>query len=151
MASIGEQILDAVETALDSAGKPAGCTVHSDPTESYEGSSTLSELVIDPVSERVVPDDLAGSAGQFNVERTLTLRLLLRAQGTPPRAAVDPLRVWAIKAMATDPSWGGLATDTREVSTEWAASMAEAVYASAAVTFEIVYNTAGDDPETTGD
>ncbi|HEX6924352.1 MAG TPA: hypothetical protein VF167_02930 [Longimicrobiaceae bacterium] len=148
MASIGEQILDAIEAALDGAGKPSGCTVHSDPTQAYEGSSSLSEIVVDPVREQVRADDFAGSSGQFNVQRTMTVQVLLRAQGTPPRKAVDPLRVWVIQAMMNDPTWGGKATDTREVSTEWAASRAEAVYADAAVTFEIVYNTAGDDPET---
>lgn len=143
MASIGEQILDAAESALNGASKPAGCTVSSDPTDQFAGTDALSEIVIDPVSERVEEDNLSGG-----VERTMVVRLLLRAQGAPPRQAVDPLRVWAIQAMMADPTFGGLATDTREVSTEWAAERAEAVYASAAVTFEIVYNTAGDDPET---
>lgn len=148
MASICNRILDAVESALGGAGKPAGTTVHSDPTVPFEGSSSLKEIVVDPVGERVEPDDFSGlSGGGQNVQRTLTLRLWLRAQGTPPRNVVDPLRVWVAQTMATDPEWGGLAIDTREVSTEWAADRAEAVYASAAMTYEIQYTTTGADPE----
>ncbi len=147
MASVREQILQAVELALSGPGKPAGVSVHRYRTRPFN-SDALPALVIYPApdGERVERVTLQPS----RADRTLTIRIECRliAAGEPPDTALDPLLVWVTRAIMADPTLGGLAVRTTEVRTLWDAEELDRVYAAAAVDFQIEYRTDAVDQET---
>jgi hypothetical protein len=147
VASRRSQILDAVVTALDAAGKPTGVTVsrtRANPLEDAE----LPAMVVARVQEIAPRGD--GSRG-YKAKRVLTVRVECRVvaatDGETLEDALDPLTSWAVVALMTDPTFGGLAVNTQETVTQWATADAHAVHGAAAVDFEITYITAAGNPD----
>ena len=148
MASQRTAILTAVAGALDGVGKPVGATVHRHRTRPLAADKLPAMVVYSVVppgmgqAERVDRTDHEG-----DVERILTVRVEARATGSPTEDAVDALYVWAVKALRTDPTLGGLALDLAERAVSYAADEGEDALAACAVDFEVTYYTTEDDPE----
>lgn len=121
MATQRAQIVAAVITALDGAGKPGGLTVLSRAARAQEVDALPSVMVTRAKEQvqRAIPTMLRSPL----VDRYLTVRIDLRvtdSSSTPDaEAALEPLLAWTTAAMLTDPGFGGLAIDTTEESTEW--------------------------------
>lgn len=144
MASKRETIIQATISALEATGKPAGLLVHRFPTRSLD-SDDLPAIAVFPLT------DPAGEVTHDgHRDHALTLGLELRAQassGQSPDQALDPLYVWAVRALFADATLGGLTTALWEGSTEWSAEERSAVFGAALLTFEIEYETTEADPE----
>jgi hypothetical protein len=143
-----ESLLLSIVTALNALGKPAGLAIHRSRTRPLT-QDALPACVVYVLSEQASRGD--GPHG-YKARRALLVRVECRvavigADVTPPDAALDALTSWTVKAMMADPSWGGLAHNTQEVSTTWDAEETDAVYAAAAVDFSLDYITAAGDPD----
>lgn len=143
MASIGERIVAAAVTQVDTVGKPSGLTVHrrrGRPLESETQVPAIILYAIEEPAERLDHDN--------GTRRKLTLRAELRAIGDVPDTAVDALYVWYVKRIRSDETFGGLAEDAEEKLSQWDAAVTkDGVLGARAVDFEITYDTSDDDPE----
>jgi hypothetical protein len=133
-----ELILQAIVAALDGEGKPEGVTVNRSRRQAVNADE-LPMISVYPLREEVrKPADNRRSPVK---DRHLFVGIRCRAQGLDD--AVDPLRQWAVTALESDPSLGGLALDTGEESGEWAATDAsDADFSVAEITFSVRYVTA---------
>lgn len=145
MASKRESLILAVIAALEAAGGPTGLSVHRFPTRDLE-SDDLPAIAVFPT------DDVPGQATHDGKrDKSLTLAIELRAQATSgesPDEALDPLYVWTVQALFTDPTLGGLASALWEGKTVWEGDERSAAYGAAVTLFEIEYETTEADPET---
>jgi hypothetical protein len=133
-----ELILQAVAAALDGAGKPAGLTVCYQRRQAVEPGE-LPILLIDPVRE----DPKRATESRFCkvTDRWLQFRVRCRAEGD--FSALDPLRQWAVAALLSNPSLGGLALEMEEQPTEWEdADASDTDYFQADLLFRVRYTTA---------
>jgi hypothetical protein len=137
-ASRTELILQAIVAALDAEGKPEGVTVNRSRRQAVEPGE-LPMISVYPLREEIKkPEENRRSPVK---DRRLLVRLRCRAQGTDE--ALDPLRQWAVMALESDPSLGGLALDTAEDSGEWAAADdSKADYSVSEMDFSVRYVTA---------
>ncbi len=135
--SITELILQAVVTALDGAGKPAGVTVNRSRRQSLE-KSQLPMISVYPIREEVTR--ATDNRRSPLVERRLRVQVKCRIVGDDQ--ANDALRKWAVQSVMADQSLGGLALEIVEESTDWDADDAtDADYSVAAVDFVVRYST----------
>lgn len=151
MPSRRELIVQALVAALDGADKPAGLTVHRFRTRPLVGAEDLPAVVVYLQQETTARGD--GPHG-YKARRACTIRVECRTRvagdaidTTAPDAALDALTSWAVRAVMADPRQGGLAHNTQETATQWAAEETDAVYAAAAVDFTVDFITAAGDPD----
>lgn len=151
MASIREQIMDAVVAALDGASKPASITVHRSRGRPIDDDDLPATVVY------LRREDTADRATALLDRRTI-IALEHRVSGDPVDTQLDALLVWGTAAMQADPTWGGLAYETTEQSTEWDSGLLQAqqrrgggpmsaVFGAARQEFEIVHATQREDQE----
>lgn len=145
MSSRRVQLLAAIAAALEGSGKPAGLNVHRARLRPLEKDLLPAAIVYVPpeTPEAVTLSPLA-------VDRKARVAVQLRAiapEGTAAEDAVDPYYVWAVQAIQADPTLGGLALDTNEVSVTYDAIESDSVLAACEVLFEVTYETAESDPE----
>lgn len=145
--SIREQIFLQIEAALGGAGKPESLTVHRERLRPIE-KETLPSILI--YAEDDAPKTLSGEVyGAPLCERRLSVAVECRAQGAldvPPDTALDPILIWATKAIMADEKFGGLANGTDELRTTWFSREGEIPVAAAAIHFTVKYRTATNDP-----
>lgn len=135
--SYTERVLQAVVTALDGAGKPAGLTVNRSRRQSIE-KDQLPMISVYPIREEVTR--ATDNRRSPLVERNLRVQVKCRVVGDDKDN--DALRKWAVQSVMTDQSLGGLALEIIEESTEWDADDAtDADYGVAAVDFVVRYST----------
>ena len=148
MASIREQIIQAVVTALDGAGKPQGLTVHRYRTRPIEKDKLPAQVVYPSGSGGSVAETTSLYGGMADdVLRELRVRVESRATGEPADQALDPLYLWSVRSIMADPTLGGLAFSIREEATSFDAAEFEEVIGAAATDFIVEYVTSRDDPE----
>ncbi len=135
MSSIRDQILTAIVTALNGAGKPAGVTVR-------RFSMAKIEPDQQPLVEVYPGKDIAQDApkGRPVVMRTLAVILDVYAIGDPVDQEIDPVLCWVTEALNADRSLGGLALDLREKSAEWDGEMAAMGQGLCKVIVEVEYH-----------
>ena len=147
MASRRSQIVDAIVTALDGAGKPVGLTVYRTRADALKAAN-LPAVVVSRVQEEAHRGD--GPRG-YKARRSLSIRVdcyvSTTTDGETSEDALDPLTSWAVQAVMADPTLGGLANNTNEVATQWSVSDTDAVYAHALVGFAVDYITAAGNPD----
>jgi hypothetical protein len=147
------QILDAVATRLAVASvtvnsvvrtKPAGLAVHRFRLRPIAGESLPAQVVYmqsDPDPERRATGVLD------RVMRLAVEHLVKVTAGTPPDDTVDPLISWAVLALMSDETMGGLASQITERGTVWAPEEGEQSFMRAMTVFDIQYLTKDTDPE----
>lgn len=116
MATIRQQLIDAIRDALDAAGKPEGLYVAKRtaiPAETVD----LPRVTVSRDGEKSQPA-VPGKRSPVT-ERFLTIRLDWWVQGKDSEDLLEPFLAWGTAAMMTAPGWGGLAIETTEESTEW--------------------------------
>lgn len=146
MASIREQIFDAVVAALGAGTPPAGLTVFRERTRPIEIDSLPSILVY---AEDDVPQNLQKQTFSPQTERALSLILECRAQGAAgvsPDQALDPVLVWAAQRVLKNERFGGLASGVEEGRTVWKSREDDQPIASAKLGFTVRYRTSRLDP-----
>ncbi len=94
MASIRDQILDAIITALNT-GTPVGVPAATREEKHYE-QSQLPAITIRPITEMVLP---VHNRGGLVRERQLKFIAEIRAVGTIPDKALDKHLVWVTKKL----------------------------------------------------
>ncbi len=147
MASIREQIADAVIAALVDPAGPAGLNVHRERTRPIEQDKLPAILVYFEDEE---PTPLEKQKFQAPLtQRHLGLVLEMRAvpsAGQAPDEAIDPLYCWSVQQVMKDEKFGGLAMGVTEGPTKWMAKEADVIYAGAALHLTIHYRTSRLDP-----
>lgn len=142
--SFTERILQAVVTALDGVGKPAGLTVNRSRRQSIE-KSQLPMISVYPIREDAQPATENARRSPV-MDRSLRVQVMCRIVGDD--RANDLLRKWAVQSVMADPSLGGLALGITEESTDWDADDAtDADYSVAAMDFLVRYTTSRYDLE----
>ena len=147
------QILDAVETRLASASvtvngtartKPAGLAVHRFRLRPIAGES-LPAMVVYIQAD---PDPERRATGTLDRTMRVAVESLVKVTaGTPPDDAVDPLIIWAVLALLSEETLGGLARQITERGTVWAPEEGEQSFMRAMTVFDIQYLTRDNDPE----
>lgn len=148
MSSIREQIVAALVVALSSgSGAPAGLTIHRERTRPIEIDSLPAILIY---SEDDTPTTLGAQTYRAPLsEKKLEPVLELRAAGSSgvaPDQAIDPLYVWAMKAIGADETFGGLANGVEEGKTIWNSREGDTPVAAAQLHITIRYRTSRLDP-----
>ena len=147
------QILDAVATRLASASvtvnsvartKPAGLSVHRLRQRPLQAES-LPAIVVYMQAD---PDPDRRATGTLDrIMRVGVESMVQVAAGTPPDDAVDPLVVWAVLALLSEETLGGLARQITERGTVWVPEEGEQSCMRALTVFDIQYLTRDNDPE----
>ncbi len=136
-----EQIIQAIVTALDGEGKPAGVTVNRSRRQSV-APDELPMLSVYPVSEKV--QTATENRRSPVVTRNFVARIRCRAAGLDDQ--LDPLRQLAVAALNANPSLGGLALGVFEEEATWAAADAsDDDFSVCELDFRIWYATARGD------
>ena len=147
MASRRSDLMDALYTALNGAGKPVGLTVYRTHA-AVLADANLPALVLSRVQEETARGD--GPRG-YKARRHLSVKVdcfvATATDGETSEDALDPLTSWAVQAVMADPTLGGLANNTQEAATQWTTSDTNKVYAHAWVGFVIDYITAAGNPD----
>lgn len=115
--TLTEQIIAAVVTALDGAGKPAGLTV----TRSRRRPRQESELpALSVYPEQDDPKKALESRHCQVMDRTLTLTVKIWASpGDAPDAEIEPIRAWVATAIMTNVPLQALIIEAEEELTIW--------------------------------
>jgi hypothetical protein len=147
------QILDAAETRLNVASvtvnavartKPAGLNVHRFRLRPLQAES-LPAMVIYMQTD---PDPERRATGTLDRTMRVAVESLVKVtSGTPPDDAVDPLINWAVLALLSEETLGGLARQITERGTVWAPEEGEQSFMRALTVFDIQYLTRDNDPE----
>lgn len=148
MATIRNQILDAIVTALNGAGKPADLTVDRFPVSNVD-EADLPHGCVRPGRESVSRPSDKLRAYPLR-ERRLEVRIEFRVKATgdeSPDEALDPLLAWATKALAADPTFGKLAIESEELEIAWEGDEADARFGLATITFSVLFTTNAHDQE----
>lgn len=144
MSSLRTQLMDKVVAALGATGKPSGLLVERRTKVAAE-SSQLPKLMVSRAKEEVhkaVPNRKSPL-----VERKLTLRLDCWATGADAEEALEAILIWITGVMQADQSWGNLAMETDEETTEWDAAIEDLTLGHAWVEYSIRYTTKTADQE----
>ncbi|MGH9208203.1 MAG: hypothetical protein ACRD59_03290 [Candidatus Acidiferrales bacterium] len=145
--SIREQIMVALVAALSGSSGISGLTIHRERTRPIETDSLPAIMIY-------ADDDVPKPLAQQNyraplTERQFSLALECRAQGSgsvSPDEALDPVLVWALKAIGVDETFGGLASGVEEGRTVWSSREGDVPVASAKLSITIKYRTSRLDP-----
>lgn len=135
--SIGEKCLQAIVTALDGAGKPAGSVVHRFRTLAID-SDQLPAFVVYAIEESV---ERAGTRKGLVAGHSMTVAIEARVTNDEPDVALDPLIAWAVAAILADATLGGYAMDVQHTGTHWAAVTEDKTYGAARIDFAVHYRT----------
>jgi X-X-X-Leu-X-X-Gly heptad repeat protein len=151
--SIRSQIVDAIYTAVNGAGKPSGLTVTRSRTTPFAKADLLpaGKVIVYRTTEEVM-----ARASNYKTRRALTVRCECRVAATDDgetlEDALDPLTSWVVQAVqgvaTLQGGTGMLADKCIELTTQWAVADEDAVYGAAAVDFRIEYITAAGNPDT---
>ncbi|WKZ15433.1 MAG: hypothetical protein QY317_16175 [Candidatus Jettenia caeni] len=142
MASIREQILSAILTALNT-GRPQGVPQATREGKEYE-SSQLPSVTIRPQGE--VVGQVHGRRGLIR-GRQLKVVVECRGSGNIPDQALDTYLVWITKALDGN-TLNGLANDmVEEGQITWLSEIADKTYGMATVEFTVYYQTKKGDQE----
>lgn len=149
MATIRNQILDAIVSRLNGAGKPAALTVARFPVSNIEEAS-LPHVAVVPGRESV--DRPSDKMRAYPVrERRLTVRVECRAKASGisqgPDEALDPLVAWTTKALLADATLGSLALECEESEISWQGDESDHRFGLAIVSFVVRYKTNSQDQE----
>lgn len=148
MASKRDSIIAAVVTALGVASvggttKPTGLDVHRMRTRPIQADALPAMVVFWLGDEAPSPDATSRTMRSTRI----AVECRVAHPGTNPDAALDPLLVWATKAVLADHTLGGLASEVEEGrSYPDLGDQGEAV-AAAAIEFVVKYQTTWNDPE----
>lgn len=149
--SIQEQVFQGVESALDGVGKPTGLTVHREPAVPLEEDAEKA-LVLYPQSRATGPGDHGVSVEHrlgLVVEIRRRLTTAERAAGTSASQAMDELYQWAVTSLHEWFQSQTLGvTDLVETGMEWNQKLQNRLHGNAAVTWELRFQVAEDDPTT---
>jgi len=147
------QILDAVATRLAVAAvtvnsvvrtKPADLAVHRFRLRPIAGESLPAQVVY----MQADPDPVRDATGTLDrIMRVAVEHLVKVPAGTPPDDTVDPLISWAVLALMSEETYGGLASETTERGTVWVPEEGEQSFMRAMTVFDIKYVTKDNDPE----
>ncbi len=147
MASKRDAIVAAFVTALEvtivgATTKPVGLNVHRMRTRRIEVDKLPAAVVY--LGEETVDRDAT-----LKSDRTFRVWVESRVKhpGQSGDEALDPLLVWAVKAMLDDFTHGAKLNDLREVRTVWDLDERAESLAAAAIEFEGIYQTLTTDPE----
>jgi len=147
MATIREQIADAVIAGFSGTGAPIGLTVHRERTRPVEQDQLPAVLVY---FEDDTPETLDKQKFKAPLtERCLNLVAEIRAMPTTDQApdeAIDAVYIWLMQTIAADESFGGLAMGVTEGPVKWFSKEADMIYAGAAVHLSVHYRTKRLDP-----
>jgi hypothetical protein len=147
------QILDAVVTRLASASVTVNNVVRTKPTDLAVHRFRLRPIQGESLPAQVVymqsdPDPVRDATGTLDrIMRVAVEHLVKVASGTPPDDTVDPLISWAVLALMSEETYGGLASETTERGTVWAPEEGEQSFMRAMTVFDIKYVTKDNDPE----
>lgn len=150
MASIRNQIIAAIVSELDGAGKPSGLTVERVPLANVE-DTMLPHIAVVLVRESVSRPS-SDKLRAFPIrERSLKVKLECRAVAAGPAffpdEALDPLLCWSTKKLAANPTLGGLALEVEEAETEWESDAADANFGLASMYWTVRFATNSKDQE----
>lgn len=151
MSSIRDRIVDDIYHALsaDDVSRPANLSTTRHRTKPIS-RDRLPEQCVYIISEDVSTGPGFASGPDAMTKRTMVVRIESRVDAggdTTPDEALDPLLTWAVKQITADPSRGGLAMYTREISGQWTADEKDTVYAANATDFEVQYLTLASNPD----
>lgn len=148
MASIGEQIIQAVKSTLEATDpqKPVGLTVHRNDAIPID-KDQLPALVVYPNTEDLIVSD------HSSVERPMRFIVEARAKaaiaiGESPDEALDPLFVFTVQKLMADRSLGGLCAGVLERRRGWDREVVDGVHGTLFMEFEAPHFTALNDPTT---
>lgn len=140
-----EVILQAAEAALDTAGKPAGLTIHRHRTRPVEGDQLPAVVLfngVETITRQTVQPPM--------VERELVFRAEIRGEGEPSDQVLDPYLTWVEQQLTTDPTFTALLIRAPEVRhVVWDQQAAKKPKAAAAIEFAVRYRTRWGDPTRT--
>lgn len=149
MSSKRDAIALAFVTALSAVGKPSGLNVHRFRARPI-GVDQLPAQLVYLVAESVETGPGLARGTEAKAVRKVTVRVETRidaGSSTAPDAAVDAYLSWAVQTILADPTLGGIAVETIEESTEWAAQEMDKVYAAAQTDFVVQYITDAANPD----
>lgn len=140
MASVGDQIIEALVAAIAAPAVPLGASV---------GRFQVQQPVPPFIGVYGLVEEVTPIAGRGAlVHRGMMVMVEVRVQDDPPDRAVDPLLVHATKRiMAGDRRLGGLCNGIKELKTEWKAQPGARIMGAGTRFFLVAYQTRADDPE----
>jgi len=153
MSSIREDIVAAATLALNTS-RPAGVPLFirtriDSPTVAQLPVATIYQAVENVQSMRE-PREGRTARGPI-VRRSMLLKveiLTSASEGTQPDKNADPILVWAVKAMASAGTFGGLANNRAdEIETKFEYEQGEVSFCRSTLTFEILYQSNVTNPE----
>jgi hypothetical protein len=139
MATLRTQLVAAACATLGASGKPDGLRVVSRSARPAE-TDDLPRISVSRIHEDVqkaYPNMLRSPLS----DRHLRIRLDIWVGGDEPENTLEPLLAWATSVMLADPTWGKLALDTMEDSTDWDTDQADEPIGHAWMEFTIRYST----------
>lgn len=137
MASIRDQILDAVVAALNTA-TPAGVPQAARHRLTPYELANLPAIDVAPIEEQA--EGIGPRLNPSAVKRTLRFKVRCWARGDAPEVAADAMVSWATKVLAGN-RLGGLAHGIEEVGTSWTDDVSNDVFGVAEVEFIAQYQT----------
>ncbi len=148
MASRRELILAAIVAALtDAADKPPALTIHRYRTRPIDSDRLPAAVVYVGPGRGGVGENVSRMDHDTGLEHALSVRIELRIMGEPPDAVLDPLYVWAVKTLRSNPTLGGLARDLEEQTSSFDAEERDRVYGALAIDVLVTFATKENDPE----
>jgi hypothetical protein len=145
MSTQRSKIIAAVVAALDAAGKPAGLSIATRTKAAME-ESDAPRMMVSRAKEQVFKA-FPNQPRSPLADRHLTVHLDIWVNDAEPEEALEPLFAWVTVAMQADPTFGGLAIETNEESTEWDTDESLSSDGHASVDFTIRYPTKTADQE----
>lgn len=140
MSSVRDRIVEALVAKLDGPGKPTGLTVGRFRTKPLKPPCAG----LYGIDQEVAP---GSGGGNRLVIRIFRLFVEIRVEGDPPDQQTDPIEVWVVKQVLSDPKLGGLCNSITEVRTKWSAEPGSTPIGAAMLEFLVHFQTLAKDPE----
>lgn len=112
------QIVTAVATLADAAGKPAGLVVTTSRQRPTSSDTALSHMAVYPVRDEPAASSEPRNRCFAGARRKLTVAIECRCAGSDLDNEV--LRAWALQQVMSDFTLGGKAVNVEEGVTDWA-------------------------------
>lgn len=137
--SVRQQIIDAVKTRLQDITPAAGFAFDlSDGVDEWPGGNiSPNRLPCACVSDPA--DKPLNYLSPDHVDHEMTVEITTIVRSTP--AASRALVAEVLRAVGTDPTWGGLAIDTNPTGVEWHVEQREHLFCGALITLTVKYRT----------
>lgn len=148
--TVQENVLTALVTALDGAGKPTGLIVHREPAVPLEEDAEKA-LVFYPLLGSNESGTITGEtlrSLEFVTEVRRRLSTSERASGLTVSEALDELYAWTVEALEADVTLGGLTLDITEGAMDWDQEVQNRLHGRAAVRWTVRFFVRRDDAET---